>query len=108
MKYYGKIGYAVTVETAPGIWEEQITERTYAGDVIRRTTRMQNNSNNLNDDLDLSNVMSIVADPYALSHLGDIRYITWMNSKWKVSSVEHNPPRLNLTIGGVYNGEEQT
>lgn len=108
MKYYGLIGYAVTVETAPGVWEEQITERTYGGDVIRRTTRMQNNSNNLNDDLEVSNTISVVADPYALNHLGNIRYITWINSKWKVSSVEYNYPRLTLTIGGVYNGEEST
>ena len=28
-KYYGKIGYAETVETAPGVWKEQITERNY-------------------------------------------------------------------------------
>lgn len=104
MRYYGIIGYAVTVETAPGVWEEQITERTYGGDVIRRTTRMQNNSSNLNDDLELSNVISVVADPYALENLGYMRYITWMNSKWKISSVEYTHPRLNITIGGVYNG----
>ena len=107
MKYYGKIGYAVTVETAPGVWEEQITERTYCGDVTRRNLRAQNTSN-LNDNLDVSNVMSMVADPYALEHLGHMRYITWMNSKWKISSVEYVHPRLNITIVGVYNGEEQT
>ena len=28
-KFYGPIGYAVTVETRPGVWEEQITERSY-------------------------------------------------------------------------------
>ena len=104
MKYYGKIGYAVTVETAPGVWEEQITERTYCGDVTRRTSRTQNNNSNLNDDLEVSNTVSMVADPYALAHLGDMKYITWMNSKWKISSVEYVHPRLNLTIGGVYNG----
>ena len=24
-KYYGTIGYGITVETAPGVWKEQIT-----------------------------------------------------------------------------------
>ena len=28
-KYYGVIGYVETVETSPGVWEEQITERNY-------------------------------------------------------------------------------
>ena len=28
-KYYGVIGYAETVETAPGLYEEQLTERNY-------------------------------------------------------------------------------
>lgn len=107
MKYYGLIGYAVQAETAPGVWEEQIRERTYCGDVIKRTTRMQNGSN-LNDNLDVSNVMSIVADPYALEHLGNMRYITWMNSKWEISSVEYVHPRLNISIGGVYNGKAKT
>ena len=107
MKYYGKIGYAITIETTPGVWEEQITERTYCGDVTRRTSRTQNGTG-LNDNLDVSNAISIVADPYALEHLGFMRYVTWMNSKWKISSVDYAPPRLNLTIGGVYNGEEQT
>ena len=107
MKYYGLIGYVQSVETAPGVWEEQITERTYCGDVTRRSSRTQN-GNGLNDNLDVSNVMSIVADPYALEHLGYMRYITWMNSKWKISSVEYVYPRLNVTIGGVYNGEEST
>lgn len=107
MKYYGLIGYAQFVETAPGVQEEQITERTYCGDVIRRSSRTQN-GNGLNDNLDVSNVMSIVADPYALEHLGYMRYITWMNSKWKISSVEYVYPRLNVTIGGVYNGAEST
>lgn len=106
MKYYGKIGYAITTQTSPGVWEEQITERTYCGDVTRRNIRTQNTSN-LNDNLEVSNIMSIVADPYALKNFGNMRYITWMNSKWKVSSVEYVPPRLNITIGGVYNGEAE-
>lgn len=107
MKYYGKIGYAVYEETAPGVCTEQITERTYCGDVTRRNLRWQNGEH-LNDNLDVSNVISIVVDPYALEHLGFMRYVTWMNSKWKISSVEYVHPRLNITIGGVYNGEEQT
>ena len=32
-KWFGKIGYAETVETAPGVWVEHIVEREYYGDL---------------------------------------------------------------------------
>ena len=40
-KWYGMIGYAETVETTPGNWDEQLTERPYYGDVIRNTRKLQ-------------------------------------------------------------------
>ena len=107
MRYYGLIGYSITEESSPGVWTERVVERPYGGDVTRYSKRWQRGEN-LNDDLDVSNVISIVADPYAIEHFGHMRYLTWMNSKWKVSSVEVQYPRLNITIGGLYNGEEQT
>lgn len=106
-KYYGKIGYVETVETAPSVWTEQITERSYYGDVLRNTRKYQN-SENLNDNLEVSNELSILSDPYALQNFHAIRYIHWMGSRWKVSNVEVRYPRLILTIGGVYNGDEET
>lgn len=106
-KYYGKIGYVETVETAPSVWTEQITERSYYGDVLRNTRKYQN-SENLNDNLEVSNELSILSDPYALQNFHAIRYVHWMGSRWKVSSVEVRYPRLILTIGGVYNGDEET
>ncbi len=63
MKFYGPIGYAETVETKPGVWEEQITERMYYGDLTRNTRRLQS-SETLNDDINVANEISIVADPF--------------------------------------------
>lgn len=34
-KFYGPVGYAETVETAPGVYVEKITERMYFGDLTR-------------------------------------------------------------------------
>ena len=106
MRYYGLIGYAETVEKRPGVWEDVIVERSYGGDVTRKGMRWQKGEN-LNDNLDVNNVISIVADPYALENFGNIRYVTFMNSKWKVSSVEVQYPRLNITIGGISNGKDE-
>lgn len=102
-KFYGLIGYAETVETAPGVYEEQITERSYSGDLIQNT-RSLNPSDQLNDDINIANKISIVADPYAYQKFHSMRYVEFMGAKWKISKVEVLRPRLILTVGGVYNG----
>lgn len=102
-KWFGVIGYAETIETTPGVWTEQITEREYYGDVIRNTRRLQT-TDQVNDNIDISNEISIVADPYAYQNFHAMRYIEWMGNKWKVSSVDVQYPRLTLSLGGVWNG----
>ncbi|UNI72546.1 MAG: hypothetical protein [Chaetfec virus UA24_144] len=104
MKFYGVIGYAVTKETSPGVWTESITERNYTGDVLRNTKRYVN-TEQLNDNISLSNTFSVVADAFAYQNFFAIRYVKWMGAAWKVDTVEIQRPRLLLTIGGVYNGE---
>ena len=102
-KFYGTIGYAKTVETMPGVWTEQITERNYYGDVIRNSRRLQS-SDKVNDDININNQISIVADPYAINNFHTMRYAEFMGAKWKISDVEVQYPRLLLTLGGLYNG----
>lgn len=103
-KWFGVIGYAETVETTPGVWEEKIVERSYFGDVTRNTRRLQT-TDQVNDNIDILNTISVVADPYAYQNYYAIRYAEFMGAKWKVSSVDVQHPRLNLSLGGVYNGE---
>ena len=102
-KWYGVIGYAETVETDPGVWEEKITERTYYGDTIRNTRLLQN-AGGVNDNINIANQFSIVADPYATNNFHSMRYIEFMGTKWKITNVEVQYPRLILTVGGLYNG----
>lgn len=104
-KFYGKIGYAETVEINPGVWQEQITERSYFGD-LGRNTRMLQSSSQLNDNINISNEISIVADPFANQNFHLMRYVEFMGAKWKITNVEVKYPRLILTVGGVYNGEQ--
>ena len=104
-KYYGVIGYAETVETAPGIYEEQITERNYYGELVRNTRRLQT-SDQVNDNINIANEISIIADPFATQNFHAMRYIEFMGAKWKITNVEVRYPRLILTIGGLYNGDK--
>lgn len=101
-RFYGIVGYAETVETVPGVWEEQITERNYSGEVHKISKRWQAGES-LNDDLVVNNEISIVADPFAFNNFHNIRYVVWMGVKWKVSRMDIQRPRITLTLGGVYN-----
>lgn len=102
-KFFGKIGFGETVETAPGVWEDQITQRDYYGDVIRTAIKFQE-ADKVNKDLSVSNSISVVADAYANEHFFAIRYINWAGALWTVSDVTVERPRLVLRLGGIYNG----
>lgn len=103
-KFYGVVGFAETKETKPGVWTEVVTERKYYGDLVRNLTQVQA-SEYLNDNLNISNSISIMSDDYANQNFFAMKYIVWQNVKWKVKSVEVKPPRLVISIGGVYNEE---
>lgn len=102
-KFFGKIGFANTKDNVPGVWSEDITEKEYYGDVIRNTRKLQS-SEYLNDDINISNEISIVADPFAYENFHSMRYVEYMGSKWKITNVEVQYPRLILSVGGLYNG----
>jgi hypothetical protein len=101
-KFYGPIGFSDTIETAPGVWEETIVEHSYFGDIVRNTSRYQQ-SGGVNDNIVISNSISIVADPYATTNFQKMRYVGFLGAKWKITNVEVQYPRLVLTIGGEYN-----
>lgn len=101
-KYSGYIGYALTQETEPGVWSESITEKRCYGDIIKDNRKIVD-SNQINNSINISNTFSILSNKFMLSNLSNMRYITFMKSKWNISSVEVKPPRMILTIGGLYN-----
>ena len=96
------IGYAITEETEPGIYVEKIIENQYYGDIIKNTRRLKE-VNKVNDDINISNQFSIIADPFANNNFHAMRYIEFMGTKWKITDVEVQYPRLILSVGGLYN-----
>ena len=71
-----------------------------------RNTRNLQTADQLNDNVNIANQISIVADPFANQHFHNMRYVAYMGAKWKVTTVEVQRPRLILTIGGLYNGKQ--
>lgn len=102
-KFYGKIGYGETKEIKPGVWDTVITERNYFGDTIKLNSRLQT-TDQVNDNINIQNQISILADPFAYEHFHQMKYVEYMGAKWKITNVEVKYPRLILTTGGVYNG----
>lgn len=105
-KFYGAVGYVddqVDPNASDTIVEKPV-ERYYRGDLLRNSRRLEK-SDELNDNITISNQISIVADPYAINHIFAMRYVKWMGGVWKISNVDVELPRLILTLGGVYNGE---
>ena len=92
------------VEVFPGVWSpEKIIEKTYKADIISDMRRFQPTSDQRNDIFSVNNRISILGDLYSMDHWASIKYVIWKNTRWKVTGVEVNYPRLILDLGGVYN-----
>jgi len=104
-RFCDKVGYGISQEKEdqPGVWVDVITEFPYTGTVIRNTRRLDDNEK-LNQDINVANSISIVADQYAVEHFAYIKYVRWSGVIWTVTSVEVQSPRLILSLGSVYNG----
>ena len=101
-KFHGMIGFGQEVEERPGYWKERVEEREYFGELNRNTRRLTG-TDQVNQSLTVTNEISFVADPYARENFHMIRYACFMGTRWEVTSVEVQYPRLVLTLGGVYN-----
>ncbi len=102
-KFYGPIGYITQQEISPGIWDDVAVERSYRGDILQNIRKWEPTEHK-NDDVVISNRISIIADIFAYENLSTIRYVSWMGIRWKVNNIEIQRPRLILTLGEVYNG----
>ena len=100
-RYYGNIGFATQVESRPGVWEDVIEERPYKGDVLHSGRRWEN-SDDINDDVVLTNRFSVISDVYLCSHIPALRYLEYLGTKFKITSVELERPRVTISVGGVY------
>ena len=102
-RWFGKVGFGIPQETAPGVYADLITELSYYGDVVRDARRLSE-SEKLNKNISTSNSISIVADALANENYFAIRFVEWGGVVWTVTEVEVEFPRLILRLGEVYNG----
>lgn len=103
-RFHGAVGYVESIETSPGVYEDVVTERSYFGDVEQSIRKTQSNNDSVLDNVIVQNIISVVADSYAMEHFFAIRYLRWAGVLWTVQYVEVRRPRLILRLGQVYHG----
>lgn len=110
MKFSGKVGFWLgEKETKPGVYNPEIVEKPYTGDVEKNFRRFQTADNQQNDNLRITNRLSIISDLYMQKNWPSIKYVFWNGINWSVSSVDVGSyPRVILELGGVYNGKTGT
>lgn len=108
-KFYGSIGFTIGVESEPGsgVITQSEETRKYAGDMLRMSYSYSQGDSR-NDNFNVTNQISIVADSFLLNNTHAIRWVEILGHKWKVENVTISYPRLILSIGGVYIDEQGT
>jgi hypothetical protein len=109
MRFHGTVGYATSVETSPGVWQDNITEKIVYGDVIRQARRLEAPPMvppTANSNISLENSFSILADSDLIENFTTLRYVQWEGDYWRITNVEVRRPRLILTIGGIWDGDK--
>lgn len=102
-KFYGNVGYGHSEETSQDVHQEKVIELPYRGD-IKKDDLYIDNKQEINSDLRVSQLISIVMDPYAVEHYFNVRYVLWQGVRWNVTSVSVESPRLVLRLGDKYDG----
>lgn len=102
-KFRGNIGLnRGPVETDPGIYVQTIDEMEVSGEMRGLGARWQ--SMEMGDSLSARHVLSIITPEDSIITFTEAVYVLWQGRKWSVVSIEYKRPRIELRLGGLYNG----
>jgi hypothetical protein len=106
MKWHGKVGFETQVEVSLGpgkatVWKPEIVERHYYGDIMP-TRKRYDNGDKVNNDISITNQISLISDPYGNQNFYNMKWIEWRGRKWQITEITVEPPRLTVNLGGEY------
>ena len=104
-KLFVEVGYTISKEVRPSVWKSELIKQNYYGELIK-DNRRRDASDTINDKLRLSVRISILADERLVQNASNIKYVEYLGAKWNVPDVEPAHPRLILTLGEVYTGND--
>lgn len=98
------VGFVKEVkDRSTGIVKRENIERKFRADVQRSNSNVQSGDKvNVNLRLDMS--FQIKLDKFTFENFQWIRYVVFNGTKWSVTNVQTQRPRLIVQTGGVYNG----
>lgn len=102
-RFAGTIGISkLTYTSSPGIVKRDIHEVDVVGEI--RNQRFSWSNANMRDGLRMQHVLSIVTPEDSDIDFSEVVYVNYRNHKWAVTAIEYKRPRVELTMGGAYNG----
>ena len=102
MRFWGKIGVSRgPQETDPGIFLVTIDEVEVSGEMRGIGARWQDMTAK---DPTARHVLSMITPEESELDINEVVYIWWKGRQWSVNSIEYKPPRVELRLGGIYNG----
>lgn len=102
-RFFGKVGVETAGAYVDGVWTVDIEERDFFGDVPDETSSSEP-SEKVNADYRLQNRIDIHAD-VSSAHITKIKYVSVYGENWEVISARVRRPRIELSLGGIYNGK---
>ena len=100
-KFSGRIGFGFEREVSRGVYDLEIVERRYFGEVERDILERVAGQTVLGESK-TGNSFNIVADGYARLNFWDMKYVFWNGMYWDIRQVELlSRPRMRVRIGGV-------
>lgn len=102
-RFRGPIGInRGVVETAPGIFTPYIDEVVVYGEIRNVGTRWS--QQNASETVKAQHLLSVVTPEDSDIDFNEVVYVYWKRRKWAVTSIKYARPRVDLTLGGLYNG----
>lgn len=104
MKFSGKAGFRIDdVEIELGVYKPQVVVKAIKGSVVINSYQHQNSDKSTIDNVRITNQLSIVANQFLNKHIANLIYVEFQGVKWKVENFDIRPPRVVVSLGGVYN-----
>jgi len=101
-RFWGNVGInRGYVETAPGVHTEDIVEIEVMGEMRNIGARLPNA--NQREGVTARHVLSLINPEDFEIDFTEAVYIWWQNRKWAVVAIEYKRPRVELSLGGLYN-----
>jgi len=102
-KFRGTIGIAREYEEVDvGVYSPTIEEVEITGEMRNQAARWP--AHKQGDSISAKHVLSIVTPESSVIDFTEVVYVIWQSQKWSVVSIQYKRPRIELTLGGIYNG----